>query len=329
MKRLPSGKERAALVNEWVRLELIPCQPRQIRSYLHKLRTEPGYEAPERWGKVGKPSIASDAALKVIFDTNVQHIGQTVGSEEIKKGLIELKIAKLASQNIAFDQNTVTVDPKTVKIYKATMALESYSSTTTSTIAKTKRRFKAMNSVRNAMSFAATVLSTHFIVGAPPKEAPVPDSMTSGGRKALNAASELFGGLPVYPILSELSLSTDDITLFVCDTVQNNGPVEWRLASPDDQEHKVTTALYKNVESDGHLNGLRVKFTVTKNAAGAMAQIFISVNGLSEKEMPQDDNNLLLTIPRMSPGAAKDVHNEVEWFIYFQRMNDSGKIDSR
>jgi hypothetical protein len=38
MKRLPSGKERAALVNEWVRLELIPCQPRQIRSYLHKLR---------------------------------------------------------------------------------------------------------------------------------------------------------------------------------------------------------------------------------------------------------------------------------------------------
>jgi hypothetical protein len=56
----------------------------------------------------------------------------------------------------------------------------------------------------------------------------------------------------------------------------------------------------KNVESDGHLNGLRVKFTVTKNAAGTIAQIFISVQGLSDKEMPKD-NELILKIPAASP----------------------------
>lgn len=218
LKRLPTGKERAALVTEWVRLKLIPCKHRQMRQYVKKHDSEPGYQVPQQWGKVGKPAIASGAALKVIFDTNVKNKGQTIGAEEIRKGLIKLKAVQLTAKEIAFDESILTVDPKTVKIYKATMALEDYSTTTTSTIAKTKRRFTAMNSVRNAMSFAATVISTHFIVGSP-SQVPIPESMTDGAKNAMKAASELFGGLPVFPVLPELILSTDDITLFVCDKV--------------------------------------------------------------------------------------------------------------
>ena len=49
-----------------------------------------------------------------------------------------------------------------------------------------------------------------------------------------------------------------------------------------------TRSKYKN-DDPNHVCGLRVKITYTFSAAGTMAPIFISVLGLNDRELPNDD----------------------------------------
>ena len=99
--------------------------------------------------------------------------------------------------------------------------------------------------------------------------------------------SKVNGDLPIRPVRPELIFSTDDTVNYI---FEGKGTVNdcFRLVGTKALQSGGTRSKYKNDDSN-HMCGLRVKITYTFSAAGTMAPIFISVLGLNDRELPNDD----------------------------------------
>ena len=69
-------------------------------------------------------------------------------------------------------------------------------------------------------------------------------------------------------------------------------------------------------------NGLRVRLTFTMNGVGLMAAPFITITGLTERELPKDtcaSGVFILTINGLSAGANADIRNSAPGYVCFVR----------
>ena len=88
-------------------------------------------------------------------------------------------------------------------------------------------------------------------------------------------------------------------------------------------------SIYSNdIGGTDHLNGLRVKLTVTINALGLMAAPFISVTGISREELPLDvcsSGLYIIHIPGLCAGSSVDPRHDAPGYIAFVRCEKSVK----
>ena len=90
----------------------------------------------------------------------------------------------------------------------------------------------------------------------------------------------------IFPIRPDLTLSTDDTVQYIFEG-KGEAQDSFRLVASKALEKAGTRSKYMHDDSK-NMCGLRVKLTYTFTGAGTMAPIFISVLGLNERELPQD-----------------------------------------
>jgi hypothetical protein len=60
----------------------------------------------------------------------------------------------------------------------------------------------------------------------------------------------------------------------------------WKLVKIEDLEGRDCRSIYETVDSQTNMCGFRIKMTCTCAETGQMASFFITVTGISEKELP-------------------------------------------
>ena len=100
----------------------------------------------------------------------------------------------------------------------------------------------------------------------------------------------------------------------------------WYLLQGEDivDLNRRNQSIYGNEESGtDHLNGLRVRITFTMNATGMLAATFITVTGLTERELPKEgcpSGVLHIAIKGLCVGAAQDLrHDAIGYLTLYRR----------
>ena len=111
-----------------------------------------------------------------------------------------------------------------------------------------------------------------------------------------------------------LITSTDDTTLFVFKG-RASAPESWYLLQGGSlQKKEKYCSVYSNEEKGtDHLNGLRVRPTVSINGIGMIAPTFITIKGVNEKELPTQNcpcGCLYIEIPGLCVGGTQDLRNK-------------------
>ena len=121
-------------------------------------------------------------------------------------------------------------------------------------------------------------------------------------------------------------MTTDDTVQFIFDG-KGESQDQFRLVATNSLKKAGTRSKYRNNDTN-NMNGLRVKLTYTFCGAGMMASIFISVLGLNEREMP-DDDCISLTIPGLCVGGGGVTVGSKECGTLLFMRGDSGSDKKR
>ena len=182
-----------------------------------------------------------------------------------------------------------SVCDQTLRNITALVAAEKSVSIYKSSVKKSKTRSAAEKSWRGSVSNVALIGHTHFV------ELQHPDiemekelrGLPAETRQMTEMVSKSLGDTPVYPLAPQLITSTDDTTEYVFDGSKPKEP-KFVLCSKSSIADSGTNAIYCGDDCSS-MNGLRVKLTYTVTAAGNCFPLVVTIAGLSEYEMPDDE----------------------------------------
>ena len=192
---------------------------------------------------------------------------------------------------------------------------------------KTENRFIAENSVISTITYLFTVATTHLFIGKPSPKIhtyKLTDA-TPDAQLLASLVSRANNGVPIHHVLPAMVTSTDDTTVFVFRGASTK--LEgWYLTESKLQGNK--QSLFSNDEGGtDQKKGLRVRLTFTLNAIGMMAATYISVTGITEKELPKSkcpSGIYIMKIPGLCPGGGSDPRLNAPGFVVFLRAEKSG-----
>jgi hypothetical protein len=114
---------------------------------------------------------------------------------------------------------------------------------------------------------------------------------TEGSQRLYNIVSDVLGTKDIYPIQPSLITSTNDTVLFVhkekFNKKHNTGNKSLISTLIDRKVHNV----YTTATQSSRKPGMRVRLTTTISAGGQVANIYVTVHGLSSKELPIQEGN--------------------------------------
>jgi len=125
--------------------------------------------------------------------------------------------------------------------------------------------------------------------------------------------------------LAGLVFSTEDSTMFVFKGKASNTETRYLLQDNGVKNgvFKYNQSVYGHKEGEtDHLNVLRVRLTFTMNATCMIAATFITVTGVTERELPRDvcpSGILYIKIPGLCLGAAQDLRHDTVVYVAFYR----------
>ena len=114
------------------------------------------------------------------------------------------------------------------------------------------------------------------------------DNLPKGVKLFFKMIQKCYKNKSIIPIIPTMCYSTDDTTDYIYECYGNNRKGTFRLVSNKSLKNAGSRSRY-TIDNSKSMNGLRVKLTYTFSAAGTMAPIFISVLGLTERELPEDE----------------------------------------
>ena len=185
--------------------------------------------------------------------------------------------------------------------------------TTKKLLTKTEKRFQSEHSLMMGYSYAATVLATHFVEGPSPRSLAKfqPDKLSGQAQETMDWMKEALGANQLYPVNPNLTLSTDDTTLFAFEGVKNSeGEWEWKIVDETNGNANVRSDFKVGEDAENN-GGLRVRLTFTFTASGLAAPPYIAVSGLTGDELcPKlcPDGILATEVPGLCKGG-DDIFN--------------------
>ena len=153
---------------------------------------------------------------------------------------------------------------------------------------KTFKRYTADNFLIYAMELLCVISATQSEVVSK-KNSDVEKDITKasiGVKKLHKVVTKIYYNLPVFPIHSDLILSTDDTVNYIFEGKgSDNG--SFRLISSKENTNSVTRSNYKN-EDTNNMCGLIVRINYTFSSTGTMDPIFILVLWLTKRELTKE-----------------------------------------
>ena len=138
--------------------------------------------------------------------------------------------------------------------------------------------------------------------------------------------SKALGNVPVRPVRPELITSTDDTTVFIYEGTQDGKDV-WKLCTKSSLDRRGTNACY-SCDDNSNMNGLRIKMTFTFSALGTCAPLFVTVSGLSERELPGKNDFLHVEVPGLCiGGGGVNVGVKTKGHIFFMRSGKNAHVE--
>ena len=149
----------------------------------------------------------------------------------------------------------------------------------------TSGRYTAENSLISAMALLCVIAATHcFVVPEYNPDMYREISEASEGVKILfDVLQHVHDNAPLFFVRPELIFSTDDTVQYIFEG-KGVEKEKFVLVSTKSQQQSGTRAKYK-VANSKCMMGMRVKLTYTFSAAATVAPIFVTVLGLTEREL--------------------------------------------
>ena len=319
------SKARSALMSAIIDHQAkfgVPCQLRAIQN-LMKDHSEGKVILPVEF-KIGASTVANDEEVVEMVKTLATFKNRVITKDVIREKLNEIRRKRMDDAGIAV-LNDIEVSESTVNNYRALLCCDGNLSIASSYIDKTNNRFIAENSIRAALSTLFTVCVTHLLHvdeydAATKKELKeLPTKITA----LLMMVSDEWGKC-LIPIAAYYIYSTDDTTEYVFDGRKKNAE-KFVLVSREAVANSGTNSYYQ-VDDCSAMNGLRVKFTFTFSAAGTCFPLCITVAGLTDREMPGNDEFVHVKIPGLCiGGGGVNIHNREYGHLLFMKNTEGAE----
>ena len=283
------------------------------------------------WHIAGRLPIVTVTAINKSVEEYQRSTGRSITGKDLGSLLTKSRRAE-AYMNGIDESQVQPVHYCTIRNYRMLTAVNSNKKIASKVQQKTENRFIAENSILSTISYLFTVAAAHLLIGVPdPKFNTVmkKHKITKGARMLVQLVSSANDNAPIYNVLPGLITSTDDTTVFVFkgETQELEG---WYLV---DKNHDNSKQSYFSNDTGGtdNKNGLRVRLTFTLNGVGMMAAPFITVTGITEKELPRNtcpSGVYILSIPGLCSGGNTDVRNDAVGHVAFVR-SERGAVSGK
>ena len=165
---------------------------------------------------------------------------------------------------------------------------------------KTEARFVAEWLLRSTIAYTMVVAVNHSLPGITktsfhPNKKDLSHRATTMWDAVENAYNTMLGNnekewVEMQPVLPNLVTTTNEVTIFVTSTLVNNKEKLYIVAKPEEVKNELYSSSSRNhyktqSYGDAHCHGVRIVINSTFTAGGLSAPIFVTVYGLSNKEM--------------------------------------------
>ena len=315
-------------IKTMIRLKYVPIgKSRLYTMYKEFLQSD---ICPDEWHIQGRKPIITMQALNDCIEVHHQSNGRAVTGTDIHHILIQSRTNEAIPQGAAVSQ-LQPIHRNTIRNYRMLTAVNKNKCIVTKVQQKTENRYIAENSILSTICYLFTVACAHLLIGTPdPKFNNLRENkLTKGAQILKKLVSEANNNAPIYNVLPGLITSTDDTTVFVFKgaTKELEG---WYLL---DKKHIASKQSSYSNDKGGtdNKNGLRVRLTFTINGVGMMAAPFVTVTGITEKELPRatcPSGVYILSIPGLCAGGNTDPRNAAMGYVAFIRT-EKGEVSGK
>ena len=310
-------QERAQIIQYMISGNKIPIKREGIYKLLK--RSNDGKQIRNTWNAAGRARLLDDTHIDRITNELIHKHGLSIGTETVKKKIMEVQESKAVENGLVPILNSNKPCRSSLSNYMALLATQPGINICKQVIDKTKSRYTAENSLISAMALLCVVAATHIFV-VPKMISDIYHGIkecSKGVRLLFDMVSKVHGNLPLFVAHPDLVFSTDDTVQYIFEG-KGVAKEKYRLVSSNTTKSSGTRAKY-NVTNSQNMQGMRVKLTYTFSAAGMNAPLFITVTGLSERELPMNDC-VKITIPGLCVGGGGvTLGNNVAGIIVFMR----------
>ena len=320
---------RAKIINHLIAKKLMPQTRQTVYRHLKEYRKDSS-NATVNWQSIGRQQILDSSDINdVVKDLNEQG-GKSIGNEELIGIIREKKQKKMEDQgHVPLSVTKYTPSATTLDNYKALIIAKNSSVTTSNyAVSKSNSRYTSENSLISSMALLLVIAATHYIVieedNLEVRLDMKKESTPKGVIKLYNMISSYYKNLPIFPIKPQYIFSTDDTVIY---TFEGLGTKEekFRLVSVKSKNNAGKHSVYK-LDNSKAMSGLRVKLTFTFSALGACAPLFVSITGLSERELPSSPCIILKIEGLCIGGGGVNVGCKDTGYIFLMRST-GGKND--
>ena len=302
---------------------LIPCSLSSMFRIFKKFKKDPSIQ----WPVIGRPPILTSEGFMSSVRNFEKDEGRAVGKKDMNQILNGAKVDSAKQRGIS-TLSVVSPTNRTNDNYMAyLLQLDADRAKTFVIQQKSEARFIAERSFRNAVSFIMTVAVTHYLVGTPDPRLKSIDKATDGAKKLYKLIQKENGGSELKVVLPFFVSTTDDTTMFTFEG-SVSGKCEFIV---NKNENGTRSAFTKDSSSTDSLRGLRIRHSVSFNAVGNAAPLYLTVYGLDEEELPSStcqSGVFTLPIPGLCYGGSQDASNQTEGFLVFLRSTKKEELIS-
>ena len=203
---------------------------------------------------------------------------------------------------------------------------------------KTQTRFSAERSVRSTISYAMTVLASHYFEGKPIKNLHFLDTekMSVGAKIAHDLVHEQNPGKQMIHALPGLITTTDAFTCFATTGVVNKEKELYITGSPPkdklngtDPSSSSRSNCTTERHGDRHKRGIRIEVHVTFNMLDHVAALYVVVYGLTEDELSGDEDIVEHSIKGLVSGSHQLTHCDAEGVLVLVRGKGGSENNTR
>ena len=312
-----SNKSRSENIEYIIKRKLIPIKRTALYDLLNRYRA--GKSIRNTWNAPGRSRLLEDPDIQAITSELINTNGSSIGAQIVEEKIKEVQESNVRRDGLVPIMNSDKMKRTSVSNYMALIAHQPGISICRKVIDKTTSRYTAENSLISAMSLLCIIAATHFMV-VPHMISDIYNEVkecAKGVRTLFDMVCKVHNNLPIFVAHPHLVMSSDDTVQYIFEG-KGEKDEPYRLVSSQSQKEAGTRAKYK-VNNSKHMHGMRVKLTYTFSAAGTNAPIFVTVTGLTEREMPKDDC-IQVMIPGLSVGGGGvTLGNNVMGALLFMR----------